>query len=223
MDTKEVTVNVTNVDEPGLITLSSLQPQAGIPLTATLTDPDGAASGTKLQWEKSTSAEGPWTAIEDEIALTYTPANTDAGSYLRITAEYKDPESTENTKMAQVVSANPVRSGSAVGNTTPEFRDESDEPITGSVTRMVRENTPAGQPVGDPVTATDEDTGDILTYTLGDTDADSFAIDVTNGQLMTKAALNAEASGRGYSVTVTATDPFGAMDDNHGDYHCRGR
>ena len=43
MDTQEVTVNVTNVDEPGMITLSSLQPQAGVELTATLTDPDGAA------------------------------------------------------------------------------------------------------------------------------------------------------------------------------------
>ena len=212
MDTEEVTVNVTNVDEPGLITLSSLQPQAGILLTATLTDPDGAASGTKLQWEKSTSAEGPWTAIEDEIALTYTPANTDAGDYLRITAEYKDPESTENTKMAQAVSANPVRSGSAVGNEPPEFRDESDMAITSAV-RMVRENTPAGQPVGDPVTATEEDADDILTYTLGGNDGDSFAIDVTNGQVMTKAALNAEAvGGDNYTVTVTATDPFEAMD-----------
>ena len=38
MDTEEVTVSVTNVDEPGTITLSSLQPQAGVMLTATLTD-----------------------------------------------------------------------------------------------------------------------------------------------------------------------------------------
>ena len=39
--------------------------------------------------------------------------------------------------------------------------------ITTDVDRMVRENTPAGQPVGDPVTATEENAGDILTYTLG--------------------------------------------------------
>ena len=39
----------------------------------------------------------------------------------------------------------------------------------------------------------------------------SFDIDVTNGQLMTKAALNADAGGTSsYTVTVTATDPFGA-------------
>ena len=214
MDTKDVMVNVTNVDEPGMITLSSLQPQAGVVLAGTLTDPDGAASGTKLRWERSSRASGPWTAIEDETALMYTPANTDAGDYLRITAEYKDPESTENTKMAQVVSANPARSGSAVGNKTPAFKDANDQDIDiDTATRTVRENTPAGQPVGDPVTATDEDTGDILTYTLGVSTADdSFAIDVTNGQVMTKAALDEETT-PSYSVTVTATDPFGANDD----------
>ena len=42
MDTKEVTVKVTNVDEPGLVTLSSRQPQAGVMLTAILTDPDAS-------------------------------------------------------------------------------------------------------------------------------------------------------------------------------------
>ena len=79
-----------------------------------------------------------------------------------------------------------------------------------TATRTVRENTPAGQPVGDPVTATEEDADDILTYTLGGNDGDSFAIDVTNGQVMTKAALDEETT-PSYSVTVTATDPFGAM------------
>ena len=217
MDMEEVTVMVTNVDEPGTITLSSLQPQAGVELTATLSDPDApnaptGISGTMLQWEMSSSASGPWTAIEDETETTYTPANADAGYYLRVTAEYKDLESTENTKMAQFVSANTVRAGSAVGNTDPQFRDEDDEEITGAVVRTVRENTPSGQPVGDPVTATDDDTGDILTYALGGNAAVSFAIDVTNGQVMTKDDLNAEGT-VSYSVTVTATDPFGQSDE----------
>ena len=119
MDTKEVMVNVTNVDEPGLITLSSLQPQAGVLLTATLTDPDGATSGTKLQWERSTRASGSWAAIEDENTSTYTPVNADAGYYLRITAEYKDPESTENTKMAEAVSANAAQAESECREHSP--------------------------------------------------------------------------------------------------------
>ena len=66
--------------------------------------------------------------------------------------------------------------GSDAANTAPQFRDDDDEEITGNVDRMVRENTPAGQPVGDPVTATDDNAGDILTYTLDGTNAASFAI-----------------------------------------------
>ena len=38
---KDVEVRVTNVDEPGTVTLSALQARVGVPLTAKLTDPDG--------------------------------------------------------------------------------------------------------------------------------------------------------------------------------------
>ena len=37
----EVTVEVTNVDEPGTITLSALQPQSQTEFTAKHADPDG--------------------------------------------------------------------------------------------------------------------------------------------------------------------------------------
>ena len=37
---EQVTIEVTNVEEPGTVTLSTLQPQVGVPITATLTDPD---------------------------------------------------------------------------------------------------------------------------------------------------------------------------------------
>ena len=41
---KEVMVEVTNVEEPGKVTLSALQPQSATPFTATLTDPDDIAT-----------------------------------------------------------------------------------------------------------------------------------------------------------------------------------
>ena len=47
-DSIEVTITVTNVDEDGSVTLSPGQPQVDTPLTATLTDPDGAVSGGDL-------------------------------------------------------------------------------------------------------------------------------------------------------------------------------
>ena len=51
-------------------------------------------------------------------------------------------------------------------------------------------------------------TPEILTYTLGGPDADSFTIDRGTAQLSTKAALDTETKDT-YTVTVTATDPSG--------------
>ena len=90
-------------------------------------------------------------------------------------------------------------------NNAPEF------PSTETGMRSVAENTAAGENIGAPVAATDDDAGDTLTYTLGGTDMASFAIDDTTGQLMTKAALDfempADADGNNaYEVTVTASD-----------------
>ena len=87
-------------------------------------------------------------------------------------------------------------------NTAPVF-----DPA--SYTRSVNENTAAAQSVGSPVTATDADTGDTLTYSLGGTDAASFDIVSTSGQIQTKNALDFEAKAS-YSVTVTATDSSSA-------------
>ncbi len=84
-------------------------------------------------------------------------------------------------------------------NEPPAF-DEGTE-----ASRTVAENTAAGQDIGNPVSATDPDTGDTLTYSLGGTDAATFAIDSASGQLQTKAALDFEDKHE-YNVTVTVTD-----------------
>ena len=72
------------------------------------------------------------------------------------------------------------------------------------------ENTEAGQSIGSPVSAFDDD-GELLLYTLGGADAAFFSMSRNNGQLKTKAPLNYEAR-NSYSVVVTATDPSGAAD-----------
>ena len=79
----------------------------------------------------------------------------------------------------------------------------------------VAENTAAGANIGAVVVATDVDSGDTadtLTYTLGGTDADSFAIESTadGGQLQTKAPLDYETK-TDYEVTVIATDTGSLM------------
>ncbi len=83
-------------------------------------------------------------------------------------------------------------------NTPPMFATET-------TTRAVAENTTAGVNIGDVVSATDEDKNDTLTYTLRGTDATSFAIESTTGQLKTSAALNYEVKDT-YTLTVAVDD-----------------
>ena len=182
----EVTVEVTNVDEPGTVTLSALQPQAGTRLTATHSDPDGTISDLKWQWAKSMTMDGTYEDIDKAISSAYIPKDADIDYYLQVTASYTDPEGEGKTAMA--TSAYAVQ-GLRSDNNSPVFPDQNPDNVgdqSDTTTREVPENTPAGSAIGDPVVAEDED-GDILTYTLSGTDADSFAIDWATGQLKTKA------------------------------------
>ena len=74
--------------------------------------------------------------------------------------------------------------------------------------RTVPENSSAGANVGAPVTATDGDQNDTLTYTLGGGDAASFVIDGSSGQISvgSATALDYEADKNSYSVSVIAGD-----------------
>ena len=89
---EKVTVNVTDEDEPGGITLDAQQPQENRPLTATLIDDDASDAqkmAAKWKWEHSESTGGPWTAILPATSATYTPLGV-ADKYLRVTATYTD-------------------------------------------------------------------------------------------------------------------------------------
>ena len=64
-------------------------------------------------------------------------------------------------------------------NRAPKFPDLDDK-MDGDQTdqeREIAENTEAGLSIEAPVTATDPNDGDNLTYTLGGTDGASFSID----------------------------------------------
>ena len=69
--------------------------------------------------------------------------------------------------------------------------------------RAVPENSAAGVDVGGPVTATPADSGDMLEYTLEGTDASSFDIVRTSGQIQTKSGVTYNYEERSsYAVTV---------------------
>ena len=198
-DTIEVTITVNNVDEPGTVTLSSLQPQVGFQLTATLDDPDEREWQRDLVVGSSPNGSSSWDPISGETSATYTPVTADVTRFLRATASYTDGEG--SGKSAQAVSTNRVEAVPVPPNEPPVFPSNT-------AARDVDENTVAGGNIGEPVTATDPE-DDTLTYSLDTAGAASFDIDATTGQLRTKADLDHEATAT-YFVTVTATDTAGA-------------
>ena len=195
---QDVTITVTNLEEPGTVTLSTNQPSARSAVTATLSDPDEGVTGTSWQWQKSSDGGINWTDVGTDSS-SYTPTDTDMGSSLRATASYTDGHG--QNKSAQATTTQAVRTGS---NRAPDFGATD-------ATRSFPENTGPGENIGDPVTATDPDTGNTLTYSLDATGAVSFDIDSTSGQIKTKSGVTYDhETVPTYPVTVTATD-------NHGD------
>ena len=227
--TRPMTVMVTDEEEEGKVTLSSVQPKVAIDLTASLKDSDGDVENIEWQWARTeTGIEGTpvadcsgvdaenWAEIDGADMATYTPDDDDdLYNCLQATASYTDRRGDGKTAMQE--SDNAVIENT--DNRAPMFK-ENDQEIT-ETTRKVVEGTAAGMNIGDgmieagetadmePVMATDPN-GDKLTYTLGGMDMASFGIEPGTGQLMTKAKLDYEAK-KTYMVTVTATDPNGEM------------
>ena len=102
-------------------------------------------------------------------------------------------------------SAEGTTDSTMAANNAPEFDDGT------SAMHSVDENTASGEDIGTPVSATDADDTDTLTYGLGGTDAGDFDIDATNGQLKSKSALNYESKDS-YIVTLTVRDRDDAND-----------
>ena len=100
------------------------------------------------------------------------------------------------------------------GKHAPAFKPDVEFNLT------VPENTPPGTNIGDPIEAEDDDEGileygDTLTYSLEGEDAAFFDIDKSTGQIITKAALDYEETGRNqsYSVTVKVEDSASPPND----------
>ena len=87
----EVTISVTNVEEPGTIAFASDRFEVGTAIDATLADPDGGINEAVWTWERSLD-QTAWTAISGASFASYTPATEDVEQYLRVTARYADGE-----------------------------------------------------------------------------------------------------------------------------------
>ncbi len=213
----EVTIEVVDTEDEGEVSLSQRQPQVGKEVHAWVRDPDGGVSVSRWEWasaEVGVDEEcrdipdgGRWESIDGAASPVYTPETADVGRCLRAVVTYTDNignQSGAADEQVMGVTEAPVQA-SRTANAAPQFVDPS-----GRTSRRVPENTAAGQSIGTPVSAHDED-DDLLIYTLGGADAESFGVERSTGQLLTKAPLDYEARSR-YSVEMIATDPSGASD-----------
>ena len=214
--TKDVTVTVTDVNEkpyftqvaPLAISVGENAPEGtniGSPVKAT--DPEGH---TPLFYVLKNGPEGYFTIDSDtgqiragasltdfETGFTYDLKVGAGDEYDHGSGDYiQDPVDSKTYELDAyidvLITVNDV-------NEPPEF-DEGD-----STTREIAENTPSGQNIGEPVTASDPDPNDEPTYSLAGPDQSAFGIDSNTGQLMTKVALNKEIRDT-YSVVVQVTD-----------------
>ena len=157
--------------------------------------------------------------IDGAKSDTYTPVKsptTNVGQCLQATATYTDSNGSGKTMSA--ISTNSVVDN--LDNGLPEFKEGGDKPVM-QATRYIIENadddalvvanlngtTPVS--TSDQVMAIDPNGAvDVLTYTLGGRDKDSFDIASDTGQITVKTGTKLDyEKKKSYMVTVTATDP----------------
>ena len=227
--TRPVVITLLNEDDPGTVTLSSIQPEAGSEISAELTDPDGGTTGITWQWKYSGTRDGnDYVDIVGATSDSYVPTSGDAirPTFLRAVATYTDPQGAD--KVATSSPTNMQVQDEDADNQPPAFPDQDVntpgtqagqtryviEEVKGATAVANKDGTSPSE-IDDPVMAA-PDTDDNpappgtrkLTYSLGGSDEDLFAIASTTGQvrLGSSTMLDYETNTT-YTVTVTATDP----------------
>ena len=219
--TIKLTISVTDVDDPGAITLSSQAPVVGIDLTASITDPDGGVSSIGWTWSKS-SDQTTWTAIAGATSSTYRPVAADVGSYLRATAAYTDSQG--SGKNAQQKTDAPVAAAS-IGVSVSETALTVAEGASATYTVVLD-----GQPASDVVITVTSNNSDVtatpakLTFTTAnwstaqtvtvaaadDADAVNDAASITHAVVDGESADEYDAVAvAGVSVTVADDETAG--------------
>ena len=195
-----VTISVTDVDEPpaapaapAVTATTGSTTSLDVTWTAPTNTGKPAIDNYDLQYRQGNS--GNFTAgPQDQTGLTASIGSLTAGTSYQVQVRAHNDEGDGDW------SASGTGSTSSPTNNAPVFNPTA-------VSRSVAENTAAGENVGAAVTATDADTGDTLTYTLGGTDAASFDIVSTSGQIQTKTGVTYDHEAKAsYAVTVTASD-----------------
>ena len=198
-----VTIMVTDAEEEGTITIEPPRGWDGTTFRARLDDDDGGISATTWQWARSPNGRSSWTDIANETSDSYTAGADDVNQYLRATASYEDRRGSNKTASTTVTGRIEDSTDRPISNNAPAFTETAPE-------RSVGQGTAAGRNVGARVRATDEDAGDVLTYSLDGTDAALFDINPATGQILTRAVLDYDPGGTNtYTVEVRVYDGYG--------------
>ena len=204
-DTIAVTITLTNVIEPpGRPAAPSVSSVAGSTpsLSVTWTAPSNTGPAIEdydLEYRQGTS--GSWTNGPQDVSGTSTTI-----SGLTANTLYEVQVLATNAEGNSPWSPSGSGQTNTAGNSAPTFANSVE-------TRSVAENSAAGTNVGAPVTANDTDSGDTLTYTLEGTDAASFDIVSTTGQIRTRSGVTYDHEAQpSYTVIVKADDGNGGTD-----------
>ena len=187
-DTIEVTINVTDVDEPPAapavptVSVNSTTPTTKLDVSWTAPDMTGkpAVTDYDVQYRK-TGATG-WTS--------HSFTGTGTSTTLTGLTSGKSYE-------VQVRAVNDEGNGAWSDSGSAITRADA-------VTRSVEENSAAGTNVGAPVTATSNPNSYTLTHGLSGTDASKFEVGSSTGQITVKSGTDLDyETKKSYSVTVT--------------------
>ena len=199
--TIEVTINVTDADEPPAVPAApSVSSAAGSTriLNVSWSAPDNAGkpaiSGYEVQYRTGGGAWGGWQHSGTGTAATITGLEEDTA--YEVQARAINDEGAGGWSPAGAGRTNVPE------NSAPEFDGTT-------AARSVAENSAAGTNIGTAVAATDADS-DTLTYTLEGADAASFAIMSTSGQIRTETGVDYDHEAQSsHAVTVKADDGKG--------------
>ena len=208
----DVTISVTDVNEPPRAPATpvvSAVAQSAISLTVTWAAPANAGRPAIDSYDVQYRASGAtdWidgpdhsttTAVTGLVAYTLHAARVTG---LIANTEYEARVRAVNDEGNSGWSTPP---GAGRTNTLTNNAPVFSPAIVG---RSIAENTAADVDIGLPVTATDDDAGDTLGYTLGGAGAEFFDFVEASGQIRTKADVSYDFEARSsYTVTVTASD-----------------
>ena len=161
-----VRVEVMNINEEGMLTLSPEEPEEGQAVMAVLDDPDVVKSITSWMWEKCTSVCGDdanWSSMDGATTDTVTGNDgVEVGDFLRATVEYRDGWSAEDDPVTdRVEGASPARANDERNEDDPRTDPLVERPMNATASydsdeRLMAELDSAVRDPDVPVTPPDE-------------------------------------------------------------------